>query len=77
MLNCLPKAPSGYAIQLNSVLGSGISQPSLSTIMPVFLDGIINITSQCIKFPYSMGEQAYIKRQFTVNCSDYFWENGH
>ncbi|XP_070830975.1 putative nuclease HARBI1 [Chaetodon trifascialis] len=43
---------------------SGISQPSLSAIMPAVLDGIIKMTSRYIRFPYTVGEQADIKRQF-------------
>lgn len=45
---------------------SGISQPSLSHIIPAVLDGIINMTSQYIWFPYTVGEQANIKRQFAA-----------
>lgn len=36
---------------------SGILQPSLSTIKPVVLDGIINMTSQ-----YTVDEQANMKK---------------
>ena len=67
MFTFLPKAPFGNnIILLNSILGSGISQPSLSAIMPAVLDGIINMSSLYIRFPYTVGEQANIKRQFAA-----------
>ena len=63
MLHFLSKAPFGYdIIQLNYVLQAGRSQPSVSTIMPAVLDGIINMTRRYIRFPYTVGEQADIKR---------------
>ncbi|XP_041846127.1 putative nuclease HARBI1 [Melanotaenia boesemani] len=46
---------------------SGISQPSLSNVMPAVLDGIIKMSSRYIKFPYTVGEQANIKRQFAAS----------
>ena len=40
-----------------------MSQPSLSTIMPA---GLIDMTDPNIKFPYSVEEQANIKRKFAA-----------
>ncbi|XP_049455414.1 putative nuclease HARBI1 [Epinephelus fuscoguttatus] len=34
--------------------------------MPAVLDGIINMTSRYIRFPYTVGEQANIERQFAA-----------
>ena len=34
--------------------------------MPSVMDGIIKMNSQYIKFPYTLGEQDNIKRQFAV-----------
>ncbi|XP_034550678.1 putative nuclease HARBI1 [Notolabrus celidotus] len=43
---------------------SGISQSSLSAMMPAVWTGIINLSSRYIRFPYTVEEQANIKRQF-------------
>ncbi|XP_049898042.1 putative nuclease HARBI1 [Epinephelus moara] len=45
---------------------SGISQPSLSAALPAVLDGIIQMTSRYIRFPYTVVEQANSKRQFAA-----------
>ncbi|KAK7925045.1 hypothetical protein WMY93_007355 [Mugilogobius chulae] len=45
---------------------SGISQPSLSALMPAMLDAIIKMSIKCIKFPYTVEEQTNIKRQFAA-----------
>lgn len=43
-----------------------MSQPTLSAIMPAVLNGIVTMTSRYIRFPYTAGEQANIKRQFAA-----------
>ncbi|KAK0140061.1 putative nuclease HARBI1 [Merluccius polli] len=48
---------------------SGISQPSLSVIMPAVWRGLIALTPRCIKFPYAAVEQANIKTQFVAMSS--------
>uniref|UniRef100_A0A8C9Z230 Putative nuclease HARBI1 n=1 Tax=Sander lucioperca TaxID=283035 RepID=A0A8C9Z230_SANLU len=45
---------------------SGISQPSLSALMPAVLEGIINIGYRYIRFPYTAREQGEIKMQFAA-----------
>uniref|UniRef100_A0A9J7Y678 Putative nuclease HARBI1 n=1 Tax=Cyprinus carpio carpio TaxID=630221 RepID=A0A9J7Y678_CYPCA len=45
---------------------SGISQPSLSAIISVVLNGILNMVSRYIRFPYTVREQAEIKTQFAA-----------
>ena len=40
----------------------GISQPSISRILPPVLDGLIKLAPQYIKFPYTAAEQIPIKR---------------
>lgn len=48
------KTTLGYdLIKLNSVLRSGLSQTSLSTVMPAMFDDIINMISWYIRVPYS------------------------
>lgn len=43
---------------------SGISQPSMSKIMPAVLDAIISLGPNYIQFPYTNPQQAEIKRGF-------------
>ena len=43
---------------------SGISQPSMSRIMPAVLDAIISLAPDYIQFPYVDPQQAAIKRGF-------------
>lgn len=45
---------------------SGISHPSLSAIISVALNGILNMGSRYIRFPYTVREQAEIKMQFAA-----------
>uniref|UniRef100_A0AAR2JGW4 Putative nuclease HARBI1 n=1 Tax=Pygocentrus nattereri TaxID=42514 RepID=A0AAR2JGW4_PYGNA len=45
---------------------SGISQPSLSSMMSGVLSGIIKLTGRYIRFPYTLSEQADIKVQFAA-----------
>ncbi|CAN9506912.1 unnamed protein product [Ophioblennius macclurei] len=45
---------------------SGISQSSMSALMSSVLDGINNMTSRYIKFPYTGSKQASIKKQFAA-----------
>ncbi|KAK0147899.1 putative nuclease HARBI1 [Merluccius polli] len=45
---------------------SGISQLSLSVIMPALWRGLIALTPRYIKFPYTAVEQANIKTQFVA-----------
>lgn len=42
----------------------GISQPTISRIIPPVLDGIIKLAPQFIKFPWNAAEQIPIKRGF-------------
>ncbi|KAI2646411.1 hypothetical protein H4Q32_025756 [Labeo rohita] len=44
----------------------GISQPSVSRIMPAVLDAIISLAPTYIQFPYRNPQQAAIKRDFHV-----------
>ena len=48
---------------------SGISQPSLSAIMPALWRGLIELTPRYITFPYTAVEQANIKMQFAAMSS--------
>ncbi|XP_046874255.1 putative nuclease HARBI1 [Hypomesus transpacificus] len=45
---------------------SGISQPTLSRVMPDVLGGIVSLTHLYIKFPYTVAEQANKKAQFAA-----------
>lgn len=45
---------------------SGISQPTLSRVMPHVLGGIIALSHFYIMFPYTVGEQANKKMQFAA-----------
>lgn len=45
---------------------SGISQPTLSRVMPDVLKGIIASSHDSIEFPYTAGEQANKKAQFAA-----------
>lgn len=45
---------------------SGISQPTLSRVMPDVLGGVIGLSHLYIKFPYTVGEQANKKVQFAA-----------
>lgn len=45
---------------------SGISQPTFSRILPEVLGGVIGLSPNYIKFPYTVGEQANKKAQFAA-----------
>lgn len=49
---------------------SGILQESLSAIIPAVLDSFINKhIRKHIRFPYTVGEQAYIKKRNVFSSS--------
>lgn len=43
---------------------SGISQPSVSRLMPAVLQGIIRLSARYIRFPYTAEEQQHIMDDF-------------
>ena len=43
---------------------SGITQPSMSRMMPSVLEAIKSLTEEYIRFPFSEAQQTVIKRQF-------------
>ena len=45
---------------------SGISQPTLSRILPDVLGGVIALSQNYINFPYMVGDQANKKAQFAA-----------
>ncbi len=75
--------PTKFPLQVLTILGflatgtfqreladrSGISQPSLSLVVPSMWIGIIGITQQYMWFPYTVGEQADIKAQFAATSA--------
>lgn len=51
---------------------SGISQPTMSRILPAVLHGIISLTPQYIQFPYTAVQQARVKIDGFPQCP---WSN--
>ena len=45
---------------------SGLSQSTLSRVIPAVLGGVIGLTQQHIQFPFTVGEQANSKAQFAA-----------